>query len=259
MNETLRYRTGATVLALLAAAAAYAPPCKAVTIRFDGAEPGIGNLSTDFSFAGSNWSGGTVRIVLDAMIYHSGTQAYMIPLPFGTGAGQVTLDIPVIDVSFAFMHGGSSGIASASSTAFESNENLIGTVNTVLGAGISTSLTTFSTGTPISRITFDGGVVDTFSFTPLVPGDGNGDGLVNAGDYTRWANGFGTPNPAYTDGDFNVNGVVNAGDYTIWANNFGMMLGADGPHAVPEPSTLVLWMFGIAFVAISGLRRRSRL
>ena len=52
-------------------------------------------------------------------------------------------------------------------------------------------------------------------------GDANGDGVVDAGDYTAWANQFDKRGPEQS-ADFNSDGVVDAGDYTAWANNFGV-------------------------------------
>ena len=77
-----------------------------------------------------------------------------------------------------------------------------------------------------------------FEFASRRVGDANGDGLVNAGDYTAWANQFDTPGPGQS-ADFNSDGVVNAGDFTLWANNFGVGVStfaapAAAPLAVPE-------------------------
>ncbi len=121
-----------------------------------------------------------------------------------------------------------------------------------------------------ATVTGDVGLLDLVTFLlPLysstnlllftaIPGDGNLNGDVEAGDYTIWANNFATSTPAFTVGDYNGDGSVDAADYTLWANNFGMMVAApSGPAAaVPEPST-----FGLAIVGIIGLscyRRRRR-
>lgn len=51
-----------------------------------------------------------------------------------------------------------------------------------------------------------------------VPGDYNGDGVVNEGDYSAWRNAYGSGDPA---ADGNGDGVVNAADYVVWRDNVG--------------------------------------
>ena len=91
-------------------------------------------------------------------------------------------------------------------------------------------------------------------------GDGNLNGLVEAGDYTIWANGFGAASPQFTNGDYNGDGVVNAGDFTTWANNFGQSILAaqSAAAAVPEPSTFALTALGLIGLLAYGWRRRRR-
>ncbi|MEM6854049.1 MAG: dockerin type I domain-containing protein [Planctomycetota bacterium] len=76
-----------------------------------------------------------------------------------------------------------------------------------------------------------------------LPGDYNGDGAVNAADYTIWADNFGSM--ANLEADGNGNGVIDAADYTVWADNFGSTLGpAIGQVQTitntPEPGTIVV-------------------
>lgn len=100
----------------------------------------------------------------------------------------------------------------------------------------------------------------------LLTGDGNADGIVNAADYTVWANGFAVGNKV-TEGDYSFDGLVNAGDYTVWANHFGDSI-AVAPSAgtaasVPEPSGLLLLVIGMvlasAFRYLVSHTRTSRL
>jgi T5SS/PEP-CTERM-associated repeat protein len=69
-----------------------------------------------------------------------------------------------------------------------------------------------------------------------VPGDFNGNGVVDAADFVVWRKGLGT---TYTQNDYNV-----------WRANFGQQggggSGATVNAAVPEPSTLVLLIFAAA-------------
>ncbi|TWT92878.1 hypothetical protein Pla108_40180 [Botrimarina colliarenosi] len=114
-------------------------------------------------------------------------------------------------------------------------------------------------GTPVfTSDTFDlmvwndqgaGDVTEVITYTlataPAVTGDYNGDGMVDAADYTVWrdSNGdIGADLPADGNGDMEVNGD----DYTVWANNYG------GPApssavAVPEPAALLLVVAAVGF------------
>jgi hypothetical protein len=92
--------------------------------------------------------------------------------------------------------------------------------------------------------------------TPMgLPGDYNGDNVVNAADYTVWRNNLGSATSLPND---NTAGV-DEGDYTRWKTNFGQTAGSGGgasarvEAAVPEPSALVL--FAGAFLTLGLLRR----
>ena len=56
---------------------------------------------------------------------------------------------------------------------------------------------------------------------PACPGDVNGDGSTDAGDFVILAGNFGAPVPANTAGDLNGDGVVDAADFVILAGDFG--------------------------------------
>ena len=67
-----------------------------------------------------------------------------------------------------------------------------------------------------------GDAVFTFAVAPNpCPGDVNGDGATDAGDFTILAGSFGLSVPAGTQGDLNDDGVVDAADFTILAGDFG--------------------------------------
>jgi autotransporter-associated beta strand protein len=77
-----------------------------------------------------------------------------------------------------------------------------------------------------------------------LPGDYNGDGLVDAADYTVWRDSVGQEgSDLAADGDHNQH--VDELDYNLWKTNFGRT--ADDPQnaasestAVPEPASLIL-------------------
>jgi cytochrome c peroxidase len=92
-----------------------------------------------------------------------------------------------------------------------------------------------------------------------LPGDFNGDGVVNNADLQVWRPNYGDTSSLVADG--NGNGIVDAADYAIWRKNFGRTWqdlatgsGAATSGAVPEPTS-----FACAFIAVSFLltiRRR---
>ena len=83
---------------------------------------------------------------------------------------------------------------------------------------------------------------------PLV-GDFNGDGFVNAADYTVWRDTLNASVTPGTGADANGNGVIDgpgAGtDYALWASNYGASQGAAASLTIPEPTSLVLAALGL--------------
>jgi hypothetical protein len=98
-----------------------------------------------------------------------------------------------------------------------------------------------------------------YAYSPL-SGDFNGDGFVDAVDYTVWRNRLGDA----TEADIHHNGDgqngVDAADYDWWKQRYGNLAGAGSgglaSAAVPEPATWLL----LAAVALtcSAVSRRSR-
>lgn len=89
-------------------------------------------------------------------------------------------------------------------------------------------------------------------------GDYNGDGIVNAADYTRWRDTLGAVGSGLAaDGD--GDGDVDADDYTIWKDHFGQSMGSGSGSvaAVPEPTSWLLVF--TALTAISRARSASLL
>lgn len=83
-------------------------------------------------------------------------------------------------------------------------------------------------------------------------GDFNGDGQVDAADYTVWRDNLGASDAALNGaGTGDPSGLVVAADYELWRTNFGS--GSVVLASIPEPSSLCLLAFAGLLVA-----RRSR-
>jgi hypothetical protein len=61
----------------------------------------------------------------------------------------------------------------------------------------------------------------TTTVSPGIPGDANGDEVVNIGDYVVWINNYNQNKFGPTYADFNNSGSVDGVDYIIWLNNYG--------------------------------------
>ena len=108
------------------------------------------------------------------------------------------------------------------------------------------------------------GVLHGFVATVPVPGDYNGNGIVDAADYTVWRDTLGSTTDLRANGD-NTGasaGKIDAADYAVWKANFGNHAGSPGGAAgVPEPATQwLLLMAGSLAVLIfrKGGLHRSR-
>jgi hypothetical protein len=53
------------------------------------------------------------------------------------------------------------------------------------------------------------------------PGDYNGNGSVDAGDYVLWRKTLGTPVTQFSGADGNGSSAIDAGDYDVWRGHFG--------------------------------------
>ena len=80
-----------------------------------------------------------------------------------------------------------------------------------------------------------------------VPGDYNGNGIVDAADYTVWRDHLGQTFALPNRSSANT-GPISTADYDAWKVNFGTHAGsgAGASGAVPEPATLVLMILATA-------------
>jgi hypothetical protein len=89
----------------------------------------------------------------------------------------------------------------------------------------------------------------------VAPGDYNGDGLVDAADYTVWRDTLGSEDNLRADGNGNL--MIDSGDYDVWLASFGTSYASgagsanlapgESPganYAVPEPATWILLLVG---------------
>lgn len=85
-------------------------------------------------------------------------------------------------------------------------------------------------------------------------GDYNGNGVVDAADYTLWADNLGTSNLLAND---DIGGLITEAHYLQWKNNFGNTVGSGNAAAaaVPEPSSVCLLFLGC--IGMCRLRRRG--
>ena len=99
-----------------------------------------------------------------------------------------------------------------------------------------------------------------FLLNPVVAGDANFDGTVDAADLNELAlNWRGTDAEGWGQGDFTEDGIVNAADLNELALNwqFGIDPVAAATHVVPEPTGIVLALMGLIFFLLSGFANET--
>jgi hypothetical protein len=74
-------------------------------------------------------------------------------------------------------------------------------------------------------------------------GDYNGNGVVDAADYTIWQDTFGSQLDLRADGDGDLD--VDQDDYTFWKDRFGNVVDTGSGAAVPEPGAALLFATGL--------------
>jgi hypothetical protein len=93
-----------------------------------------------------------------------------------------------------------------------------------------------------------------------IPGDYNGDGTVDAADYTVWRDNLGGDARlafAFGSRDGSLSGPIGNDDYSFWRANFGNTSGnlLVSAASVPEPSSLAM----VLAISLAGLRLRRSL
>jgi hypothetical protein len=92
---------------------------------------------------------------------------------------------------------------------------------------------------------------------PVLTGDYNNNGIVDAADYTIWRDTLGSSSDLRANGDNSgaSAGKIDQADYFAWKSNFGHTASGSAA-AVPEPASGLLLILG-AYLAI-GLARRTK-
>ncbi len=89
-----------------------------------------------------------------------------------------------------------------------------------------------------------------------VPGDYNGNGSVDAADYTMWQDTNGNTVDPGTGADGVADGTINNLDYLYWKTQFANSGGSGSAAAVPEPSSLALVLLAGFFGMVRIYSRR---
>lgn len=129
-------------------------------------------------------------------------------------------------------------------------------------AGFSSAFNAFLLSSPgVPTVFFE---VTSLEAITLVPGDFDFDGEVTPNDHGAWVSEFGGTGPSLADG--NGDGVVDAADYTLWRDLLGgapaqSLLENGQATQVPEPAGLLQLaggLLGVGILALKALRRRAR-
>lgn len=93
------------------------------------------------------------------------------------------------------------------------------------------------------------------TFVPAIPGDFDGNQIVDSDDLAIWRQGFGTiAGAGIPNGDTDNDADVDGNDFLVWQRNFNTSLNA-AATSVPEPATV--WLFLFALTMIAGCQRQT--
>jgi autotransporter-associated beta strand protein len=215
-----------------------------------GAANSIGAIDQPVSGAGSLTKQGDGKLVLSNASNSWTGDTTVLTAPTTTATSVLSLTNPTLaDGRDVFL--------SATRTALDLNFAATDTIRSLLfdGTAQATGIwgkigsgaaheTSLITGTGLLNVTSAGGV----------PGDFNGNGIVDAADYVLWRKGGPLQNEVDTPG------TVNGQDYLDWRARFGNTSGSGSGSslaagAVPEPATLVLLMLIAPVIAVRKLGR----
>ncbi|MGD9634267.1 MAG: hypothetical protein AB7G28_20935 [Pirellulales bacterium] len=104
----------------------------------------------------------------------------------------------------------------------------------------------------VSPLVFE---IDVLPPSAPVVGDYNGNGKVDAADYTKWRDTLNANVANGTGADGSGNGVIDQADYNIWKTSFGNGGAGAAANVVPEPATA--GVIAVALFAVLGLRWRT--
>lgn len=85
-----------------------------------------------------------------------------------------------------------------------------------------------------------------------IVGDYNNDGSVDAADYTVWRDAVGQDGSILANRDPSNTGVVDGDDYNSWSGNYGASAALSAASAVPEPTTAIILLLGVALTPTRG-------
>jgi hypothetical protein len=107
----------------------------------------------------------------------------------------------------------------------------------------------FGPNSLLAKVTDSGGLTGSSNSVSLViriPGDGNGDNIVDGEDYGIWQNGYNHPGATMNTGDYNGDSIVDGEDYGVWQNNYNRTAGLEDVVAASSADVASTPMVGSA-------------